>query len=70
MSGGIHPFNAATDTDVDRNIITDHSDFASVTDHVALDLVKAMLQDISPARPSAKSLLRYIHTVLNSVHGQ
>ena len=48
MSGGTHPSEAATGVGDD-----------SVTDNVARDLARTMLQDIANARPSAEILLRY-----------
>ena len=61
MSGGRHPFEAASDAAVEVKITNGQPDLSSVTDLVAQDLVKKMLEDIPSNRPAAKRLLKYSH---------
>ena len=66
MSGGRHPFEAASDDDVEAKIENGQPDLSSVTDVVAHDLVKKMLEDTPANRPAAKTLLKYSHLALLS----
>ena len=56
MSGGTHPFHAASEEDVENQ--TGNPDWSAVQDRLALDMVKPMLADDPDDRPSAPSLLR------------
>ena len=61
MSGGIHPFHAASAADVENKIVNGYSnsDLSAVKDRVAVDMVETMLEDDPADRPSADTLLRY-----------
>ena len=59
ISGGDHPFEAATDADVETNIRHGQPDLTSVTDCFAVDLVARMLKTIPQDRPHAKTLRGY-----------
>ena len=58
MSGGTHPFHAASEEDVEKKIACGNPDLSAVQDQVAVDMVKTMLADDPDDRPSALSLLR------------
>ena len=69
MSGGRHPFEAASDAAVEQKITTGQPDLSSVTDLAALDLVKKMLEHIPANRPDADKLLKYSHhALLSAIH--
>ena len=69
MSGGRHPFEAATDAAVEQKITTGQPDLSSVTDLVAQDLVEKMLEDIPANRPAANQLLKYsLHAILSAIY--
>ena len=60
MSGGMHPFHAASAADVERKIVNGRSDsdLSAVKDQVAVDMVEKMLADHPVDRPFADTLLR------------
>jgi len=60
LSGGVHPYHAATHSDVEQNIVNDRPNLSSpsLTDVVALDLVETMLSANPADRPSASKLSR------------
>ncbi|KAI0235862.1 Serine/threonine-protein kinase/endoribonuclease IRE2 [Lamellibrachia satsuma] len=61
MSGGRHPFHAASAADVKRKMVNGRSDsnLSAVQDLVAVDMVKKMLADNQADRPFADTLLRH-----------
>ena len=58
VSGGRHPFHAASDADVEEKIANGQPDLSSVSDRLALDLVEKMLEDVPADRPPADKLLK------------
>ena len=60
MSGGMHPFHAASAADVERKMVNGRSDsdLSAVQDLVAVDMVETMLADLQADRPCAEILLR------------
>ena len=60
ISGGTHPFHAASAADVERKMVNGRSDsdLSAVQDQVAVDMVKKMLADLQADRPFADTLLR------------
>ena len=54
MAGGRYPFDAASDTAVEKKIAKGRPELSSVTDRVACDFVEKMLEDIPADRPSAE----------------
>ena len=69
MSGGRHPFDAASDAAVEQRITNGQPDLSSVTDLVAHDLVEKMLEDTPAHRPAADKLLEYSqHALLSAIY--
>ena len=58
ISGRIHPYDATLAADIERNIINDNPDLSTVSNRVALDLVRPMLAANMADRPTAEALLR------------
>ena len=59
ISGGDHPFKAATDADVETNIKHGQPNLTSMTDCLAVHLVGRMLENSPHDRPQVSTLCGY-----------